>query len=198
MIRDPSIAVRVLLREGCAELIPSLRSELSLLDGCYEYEGKVCCDQSQLAFWAVMNNLISEEEASLYLNWKAFEDYIEKALNEIGMKTVKHLRIYVNGRLVEYDVVGYDGRDVVVVECKRWNKMSKGEVLKVAIKHREKVEGGKYYLKKFGKVAITVVVVLRPVVPENAPALVVPIKYLRDALANLDVFKFEFGIALNK
>ena len=198
MIRDPSIAVRVLLREGCAELVPALKSELSLLDGCYEYNGKVCCDQSQLAFWAVMNNLISEEEASLYLNWKAFEDYIERALNEIGLKTLKHLRIYVEGKLVEYDVIGYDGKDVVVVECKRWNKMSRGEILKVAIKHREKVEGGKYYLKKFGDIAIPVVVVLRSAVPKGAPSLVVPIRYLREALANLDVFKLEYGIPLNK
>ncbi len=198
MIRDPSIAIRVLLKEGCAELIPSLRSELSLIDGCYEHNGKVCCEQSPLAFWAVMNNLISEEEAALYLNWKAFEDYVENALKEIGMKTMKHLRIYVDGKLSEYDVIGYDGRDVIVVECKRWNRMGRREIFKVALLHRKRVEGGKYYLKKLGKVAVPIVVVLRSRVPKEAPSLIVPIRYLKEALANIDVFKLEYGIELNK
>jgi len=196
LIRDPSIAVRLMLREGCAEVTPNLRAELSLLEGCYEHGNKVCCEQSALAFWAVLNGLISEEEAALYLNWRAFEEYVERALMEIGMNVVKHLRIYVNGKLAEYDVVGYDGKDVVVVECKRWNKMGWKEVLKIAEQHRRKVEGGKYYLRKFGKVAVPMVVVLRSKVPKEAPSLIVPIKYLNEVLSNLDVLKYEIGVPL--
>ena len=196
MIRDPSIAIRIILREGCARVVQNLRAELSLLEGCYEHGDEVCCEQSALAFWAVLNNMISEEEAALYLNWRSFEDYVEKALREIGMKVIKHLRIYVNGKLAEYDVVGYDGKDVVVVECKRWNKMGWREVLRIAEQHRRKVEGGRYYLRKFGKLAIPMVVVLRSRVPREAPSLIVPIKYLREALAELDVLKYEVGVPL--
>ncbi|NPA84628.1 MAG: hypothetical protein GXO07_01320 [Crenarchaeota archaeon] len=190
------ISVKKLLSEGCAELPVAVRAELLTLESCYADGERVCCQSpDEVALWAVLRGLMSEYEASTYLNWKAFESFVARALEEAGFATLKNVRVKTKYRTVEFDVVGHDGRRVVVVECKRWKRS--GAYLSVAEEHAWKVRAASEWLSRFGKVALPVVVVLKGrAVAEGA--LVVPIKLFKGFLEELDVAFAEAGIELSK
>jgi len=181
-----------LLREGCIEAKSRLRG-LEILDSVYLYEGKLCvAEREELALWAVLNNLLREEDVAPYLSWRAFEGFVSKALYEAGYEVIHSLRVKVGGKRMEFDVVGYDNNKVIVVECKRWSRMSRSELVKIAESHRKRVLKARDELRKFGKKGVPVLITLRGY-PLYIDSIVVPIRYLQDFLTHLDEIIYDFG-----
>ncbi len=181
------LSIKKLLEEGCSEPPRAIKEQLLLLEDCYEESGKVCCQgQESVALWAVLQGLMSEYEASRYLNWKAFEAFVARALEEAGFETMRNVRVWGEGKLAELDVVGYDGEKAIVVECKRWNKTSPSVVRRIAEEHARKVRRTSYWLSRLGKVALPVVVTLKGR-PMELESLVVPIRAFEAFLEEIDV-----------
>jgi len=184
------LSIKKLLSEGCSELPAAWAAELKLLD-CYEDGGKVCCPSpEEVALWAVIRGVMGEHEAASYLNWKAFESYVARALEEAGFETLKNVRVRAGDKLAEFDVIGYDGDKVIVVECKRWSAFRRSALLKVAEEHKAKVERAAYWLAKLGKRALPVVVTLRGT-PIREGALIVPIKSFKGFIEEVDLAFLE-------
>ena len=181
------LAVKKLLTEGCSELPIAAKAELSTFESCYEDGERLCCQSpEEVALWAVLSGVMSDYEASRYLNWKAFEAFVARALEEAGFETLRNVRVGTEYRRVEFDVIGYDGERVLVVECKRWKAFRRSVMLKVAEEHAWKVKVASYWLSRLGRVALPVVVTLKGrAVTEGA--LIVPIKSFKGFLRELDV-----------
>ncbi len=178
-----------LLREGCTNRI---RRELLLAEFIYEEDGRICVDSKEdLALWAVLWGYLTEAEVAKYLSWRAFERYVMKIFQEAGFETSHSVRFRTLRRMMEFDVIAYDGAKVFVVECKAWNKGSKGAILKVAREHRLKVIEASEYLRKYGRLAVPVVITLKGR-PWVADSLVVPIRYIRDFVQRLDEITYSF------
>ncbi|UXD22044.1 hypothetical protein IPA_01130 [Ignicoccus pacificus DSM 13166] len=184
--------VLLLLKEGCAD--PGPFRWLSAFDFIYESEGKICVDAKEdLALWAVLNNVLRESEAAPYLSWRAFESYVMKVFDSLGFETIHSLRVRIPGRMMEFDVVAYDGKKVIVVECKRWQRSSPSALRRIAEEHRAKVFKASEHLSKYGKVALPLVITLRGK-PMFLDSIVVPIRYLKDLTEHLDQLFYEFEV----
>ncbi len=79
------------------------------------------------------------EEISGFLPWDEFEALIRLIFEEWGFRVVSRLRVPVVGTRVEFDVIAYKEPRVLLIEAKRWRRVSSS--LSVIVKrHLEKVE----------------------------------------------------------
>ncbi|WP_048061557.1 restriction endonuclease [Hyperthermus butylicus] len=106
-------------------------------------EGVVCLhDPVELAIAAVKNGA-SETIVARSLDWKMFEDYTAKALEEAGYTVYRSLRVPGKGGL-EVDVLGLDppAKLGIVVDCKHWNPRTAtpSRLREAARQHRERLE----------------------------------------------------------
>ncbi|ALU12522.1 hypothetical protein EYM_04820 [Ignicoccus islandicus DSM 13165] len=178
-----------LLKNGC---VKAKRPELLLSEFIYTKGNEVCVDSKEdLALWAVIWGYLSEGEVARYLSWRSFERYVMKIFSEAGFQTRHSVRFRTLERLMEFDVIAYDGRKVFVIECKAWNKGSIQAIKKVAREHRLKVIEASDYLRKYGKIGIPIVVTLkgRPLISDS---IIVPIRYIRDFVQKMDEVIYDY------
>lgn len=63
----------------------------------------------------------------LTLNWREYEDFCARVLENYGYETVRNLRFRVGVFVREIDVVAWRRNLVLLVECKRWSRRSSRE-----------------------------------------------------------------------
>ncbi|WP_243666273.1 restriction endonuclease [Vulcanisaeta sp. JCM 16159] len=64
------------------------------------------------------------ESVSRYLPWDEFEALIRLVFEEWGFRVVSRLRVPVAGSRVEFDVIAYRRPWVLLIEAKRWRRVS--------------------------------------------------------------------------
>ncbi|MFP3238721.1 MAG: nuclease-related domain-containing protein [Caldivirga sp.] len=74
------------------------------------------------------------------LSWSEFEEFISFTLNQAGYRTIRGVRFDTSEVRGEFDVIGYRGDVVMVIEAKHWLSISTGELRKIVEKHVGKVE----------------------------------------------------------
>ncbi|KUO81527.1 MAG: hypothetical protein AT718_00200 [Vulcanisaeta sp. JCHS_4] len=79
------------------------------------------------------------EEISDFLPWDEFEALIRLIFEEWGFRVVSRLRVPVVGTRVEFDVIAYREPRVLLIEAKRWRRVS-GSLSAIVKRHLEKVE----------------------------------------------------------
>ncbi len=79
------------------------------------------------------------ESLSSFLPWDEFEALVRLIFEEWGFGVISRLRVPVAGSRVEFDVIAYKEPRVLLIEAKRWKKISSG-VTTVVNRHLEKVE----------------------------------------------------------
>ncbi|MFP3296291.1 MAG: hypothetical protein RXN78_01765 [Vulcanisaeta sp.] len=79
------------------------------------------------------------EEISGFLPWDEFEALIRLIFEEWGFSVVSRLRVPVVGTRVEFDVIAYREPRVLLIEAKRWRRVS-GSLSAIVKRHLEKVE----------------------------------------------------------
>jgi hypothetical protein len=60
-------------------------------------------------------------EAARALTWQEFERFAERCLEEAAFRTEKNVRVEGDGRSWQIDVVGFQGKLVLAIDCKHWN-----------------------------------------------------------------------------
>lgn len=101
------------------------------------------------------------EEILAKRDWKFFENFVETLLKIHGFKTKKHVRVKIEGKRREIDIIGYNDLFVLVVECKRWGKgrYKISSLKKEAKKHKERISLVKTFSlfrkKKFVGIVVT-------------------------------------------
>ena len=59
-------------------------------------------------------------EASRFLEWKDFERFAESCLEEMSFETQRDVRLKMDGRRWQIDVIGVKGELLVCMDCKHW------------------------------------------------------------------------------
>ena len=59
-------------------------------------------------------------EASRFLEWKDFERFAESCLEEMSFETQRDVRLKMDGRRWQIDVIGVKGELMVCMDCKHW------------------------------------------------------------------------------
>ena len=157
--------------------------------------GEVCIRDLVEAALAAARMGAPESLVARSLDWRDFERFTAKALEEAGFQVYRNLRLtWPKG--FEVDVLGLDkpAHLGLVVDCKHWNPRSTppSRLRQAAIRHRERVERlarywWKLHLPKGPWTLIPVIVVLRE---QNTPKLVegvfvVPASQLKGFLREL-------------
>ena len=157
-------------------------------------EDTVCLhDPVELAIAAVKNGA-SEALVARSLNWRMFENYTAKALEEAGYIVYRSLRVPGKGGL-EVDVLGLDppAKLGIVVDCKHWSPRTAtpSRLLEAAKQHRNRQERlaklwWKLKLPKGTWRLIPAIVTLRENVPKLAEGvLIVPVSKLKGFIQEL-------------
>ncbi|WP_054850540.1 hypothetical protein [Vulcanisaeta sp. JCM 14467] len=81
---------------------------------------------------------IDLESMSRYLPWDEFEALIRLVFEEWGFKVVSRLRVPVAGSRVEFDVIAGKRPWVLLIEAKRWKRVS-SSIRQIVSRHLEKV-----------------------------------------------------------
>lgn len=83
----------------------------------------------------------SLKEACRNLSWSGFERAVMEALELNGYEVLSHLRVRVEGKLSEIDVLALKGRLLLLVDCKHWRKpLSDSLLQRVAEIQKKRVE----------------------------------------------------------
>ncbi|ABW01252.1 restriction endonuclease [Caldivirga maquilingensis] len=75
-----------------------------------------------------------------YLSWSEFEEFISFIMRQEGYETLRGIRLTMGGVRGEFDVIGYRGSVVIVVEAKHWLSISGSELETIVSKHISKVK----------------------------------------------------------
>ena len=81
---------------------------------------------------------IDLESMSRYLPWDEFEALIRLIFEEWGFRVVSRLRVPVAGSRVEFDVIASKRPWVLLIEAKRWKRVS-SSIRQIVSRHLEKV-----------------------------------------------------------
>ncbi len=125
-------------------LIPVMKQAQALglveLDEIHNYI-KVL-DRVGLVLTLLEKRLLPTEELTLLLDWREYEELCRRVLEAYGFTTRRNLRFKFQSKLMELDVVGIRGRDVLVFECKRWSTRfgREASLRKEVVEFRKKVE----------------------------------------------------------
>ncbi|RLE55258.1 MAG: hypothetical protein DRJ40_08710 [Thermoprotei archaeon] len=153
-------------------LIPVMKQARALglveLDEMHNYI-KVL-DRVGLVLTLLEKRLLPTEELTLLLDWREYEELCRRILEAFDFTTRRNLRFKFQSRLMELDVVGIRGRDVLVLECKRWSTRfgREARLRREVVEFRRKVELFVEWLRKNayrlfnirGKVELIIVPVL--------------------------------------
>jgi hypothetical protein len=60
------------------------------------------------------------QDASRFLEWRDFERFAESCLEEMSFKTERDVRMKMDGRRWQIDVIGLKGELLICVDCKHW------------------------------------------------------------------------------
>lgn len=123
------------------------------------------------------------EEASERIGWKGFERLVLEMLRANGYEAELHHRV---GRK-EIDVLAYNERNVIVVECKRWNAAYPSALRAPAQRTAEKLRLVLSEDRLRGKAGAAVIVTMREVgARELEGVFVVPIHRLAGFIREID------------
>ena len=74
------------------------------------------------------------------LSWSEFEEFISFIMRQEGYETLRGVRLTMGDLRGEFDVIGYRGSIVIVVEAKHWLSISGSELETIVSKHVSKVK----------------------------------------------------------
>lgn len=134
------------------------------------------------------------------LSWSEFEEFVSFTMRQAGYRTLRGVRVEVGNTRGEFDVIGYRGNIVLVVEAKHWLSISSGELGTIVERHMAKVKAladnwGKFIRKVKVKVSnahlYPVIVTLKP--PQVQVLNGVPIVSSHQLLSFLEGFRDMSG-----
>lgn len=74
------------------------------------------------------------------LSWSEFEEFISFIMRQEGYETLRGIRLTMGNVRGEFDVIGYRGNVVIVIEAKHWLSISSSELEAIVSKHINKVK----------------------------------------------------------
>ncbi|WP_291767623.1 restriction endonuclease [Caldivirga sp. UBA161] len=74
------------------------------------------------------------------LSWSEFEEFISFIMRQEGYETLRGVRLTMGDVRGEFDVIGYRGNVVIIVEAKHWLSISGSELKAIVDKHVSKVK----------------------------------------------------------
>ncbi|MGC8570158.1 MAG: restriction endonuclease [Caldivirga sp.] len=74
------------------------------------------------------------------LSWSEFEEFISFIMRQEGYETLRGVRLTMGNIKGEFDIIGYRGSIVIVVEAKHWLSISNSELETIVSKHINKVK----------------------------------------------------------
>lgn len=158
-------------------------------------EARICIPNPVEAALEAAKMGAPENLVTRFLDWRSFEAYTAKALEEAGFQVYRNIRV-TWPKPFEVDVVGLDkpAKLAVAVDCKHWNprNSSPSRLREAARRHRERVEKLARYWWKTGlpKGKWTIIPALIILREHNTPkltegVLVVPVSKIKGFLQEL-------------
>ncbi len=95
-------------------------------------EGYILVEDWRNFIFNLLEKGFNLEDILRYLYWREFENICEAVLMMAGFYTFRNLRFKARGRRYEIDVVGVKGDKVLLIDCKKWKRMS-SSMLKNAV-----------------------------------------------------------------
>ena len=151
---------------------------------------------------------IPVDKASLYLDWRDFEQLSSRYLEAHGYRVYRGIRLP-PPRGFEIDVLGLGPRYTIVVDCKHWSPgySKKWKLKKAAQEHLERTQrlAKRLWLvaRRYGeelrraKTLIPVIVTLTdPGLRYHEGVLISPITLFNNLLLNIDVVVEELGVGI--
>lgn len=135
------------------------------------------------------------EELSKFLNWKDFEKFSSRILNNYGYDIIENFRIKNDRKRIEIDILAIKENLILLFDCKRWNKPLIGKNLEsISKKQYFRAKILKEILEKIyknGSIKVNILPIILSLyetkIHSNEYCTILYIRALRDFLEKIDV-----------
>mgnify|MGYP000445087140 CR=1 FL=1 len=135
LLREFKTRERVEINEFAEKVGVDLNSILETVE-IYGFETKKGCvylkDRRKVIF-NLLNKGFDLEDILRYFDWRDLEDICAAFLTINGFYTMRNLRFKVHNKRYEIDVIGIKDEKLLLIDCKKWKRMS-NSMLKNAVK----------------------------------------------------------------
>ncbi len=157
-------------------------------------------DPVELALHAVGTGL-DPRRVSEHLDWRHFESFVARALEEYGYTVARNLRLK-PPRAVEVDVVGVGRLYGIAIDCKHWSPRTAApsRLVEAARRHRERVE---ILASRWGETGLTppsgglvavIVTLTDPGVRSLEGVGIVPVSVFHDFVSRVEYYVDELDL----